>query len=141
MAKLQLNGFLEEVGGIHFVGTSGTTAKQLIVVRVPAWTNQFGEKQGEDELWQISLIGTAVDKFNIHNNRVGAKVKTEVYIRSNQYQSKKDQSIGYMVNINLASIEFLSPGQKPASNEIPAEYYEQRAAEITPDQPKEDLPF
>ena len=148
MPKIQLNGFLQEISNVQFVGANGTP-KQEIILLVPGFTNNFGEKIGQDDLWKISILGESIDKFNLYERHAGSKVKTEVYISSRQYTSKKDNSIGYMVNVNLANIEFLSNGQRTHSNDTPSatetiadpnrlpdEYFENRASEE-----KDDLPF
>jgi len=146
MPKIQLNGFLQEISNVQFVGANGTP-KQEIILLVPGFTNNFGEKIGQDDLWKISILGESIDKFNLYERHAGSKVKTEVYISSRQYTSKKDNTIGYMVNVNLASIEFLTSNQRASFNEptqsenripvddIPNEYLEQRSNEIEPDLP------
>jgi hypothetical protein len=147
MPKIQLNGFLQEISNVQFVGANGTP-KQEIVLLVPGFTNNFGEKIGQDDLWKISILGESIDKFNLYERHAGTKVKTEVYISSRQYTSKKDNSIGYIVNVNLASIEFLTSSQRSAANEprtptqtiadpnrLPDEYFENRSGEENGDLP------
>lgn len=105
MPKIPLNGFIQEVGNVQFVGNNNT-AKQEILLRVPGWRDEFGEQKGPDDFWKITIMGDKIDKWNIHERHIGSRVKTEVFINSRQYTSKKDNSIGYMVNVTLASIDF-----------------------------------
>lgn len=145
MPKIQLNGFIEEVSDIEYVGQNNLS-KQAIILMVPGYTDEYGEKKGKDEHYQISLLGDSVDKFNIHPRHVGSKVKTEVYIKSSRYTNKEGK-VGYIVNINLASIEFIQSQARPQANQS----YQQPvpgSTIVVPDQPQfnpgdndSDLPF
>lgn len=148
MPKVPLNGFIEDVGNVQFVGANNTP-KQEILLRVPAWRDNFGETKGTDDFWKITIMGDKIDRWNLHSRHIGSKVKTEVFIASKQYTSKKDSSIGYMVNVSLSSIEFVSAAQPHynqqsqqtahGSQPDPAlsspEYLNNRAGE------EDDLPF
>lgn len=112
MPKIPLNGFIEEVGNVHFVGQNNT-AKQEILLRVPAYRDEFGETKGPDDYWKIAIMGDKIDRFNIHSRHVGSRVKSEVFVNSRQYTSKKDNTVGYMVNVTLATIDFAAA---PAGN-------------------------
>ena len=145
MPKIPLNGFIEEVGNVHFVGNNNT-AKQEILLRVPGYRDEFGEQKGPDDFWKITIMGDKIDKWNIHSRHIGSKVKTEVFINSRQYVSKKDNSIGYMVNVTLATIDF-SQNSAPQKASNPVAYVQadqglndpiyqaQRAAEESEDFP------
>lgn len=147
MPKIPLNGFIEEVGNVSFVGANNT-AKQEILLRVPAWRDEFGETKGPDDYWKIAILGDKIDRFNIHSRHIGSRVKSEVFVNSRQYYSKKDNSVGYMVNVTLATIDFAAsqtPNNSRQNSQATAPtdqglndpaYQQQRAAEES-----EDLPF
>jgi hypothetical protein len=123
MPKVSLNGFVEKVGNVQFVGANNT-AKQSFILKVPGYTDSFGEKKGPDDFWEITVMGDSIDKFNLHSRHVGSKVKTEVYINSRMFVSKKEETLGkisYIVNVNLASIDFLEKASANQVNSAPAD--------------------
>jgi len=143
MPKIPLNGFVVDVSNVQFVGANGTP-KQEIVLRVPAYRDEFGEQKSPDDHWRIAILGERIDKFNLHQRHIGSRVKTEVFINSREYVSKKDSSTGYMVNVSLASIEFVAASANNHQKATAAQpdavlnepvYQANRAGE------EEDLPF
>lgn len=121
MPKLQLKGFIQEVSKIHFYGEKNFP-KQVILLMVPGYVDEFGEKKSPDDFWQISIMGDSIDKFNIHERHVGSKVVIEVYVNSRPYTNKTTQLTGYIVNVSLAKIEFLDqskPNHTPQGNHNP----------------------
>jgi hypothetical protein len=113
MAKVELKGFLLRVSNVETVGEK-QTQKQSILMKIPGYVNQFQEKVGEDEIWQIDLFNKAIDKFNLHTRHQGKKVKASVFINSRPWESK-DGKKGYILNANLGSLEFLESVETPAA--------------------------
>lgn len=105
MAKIELKGFLLRVSNIESVGAN-QTQKQSILIKVPGYTDSFGEKKSEDEIWQVDMFNKSIDKFNLHTRHQGQKVKATVYINSRAYETK-DGKKGFLLNSNLGAIEFL----------------------------------
>lgn len=111
MAKLQLKGIIYAVEKPLFVGEKNTE-KQLFYLKVPAYVDEFGDVRGRDELWQITVMGDNVRKFNLTTEVFeGKKAIVNLYVNSNYIEPKKgpegviERSEMYIVNLNLASIE------------------------------------
>ena len=110
MAKIQLEGFVVDVGTVQYVGVNNTP-KQNIIFKVPGYVDRFTGKQGQDDFWNITLMGTAIDKFNIHERHISLRAKAEVYVNSREYTSR-DGNIGYIVNVCLL---YTSPSPRDLS--------------------------
>jgi hypothetical protein len=130
--KAPLKGFLQEVGPLEEFGVN-KTLKQRITLFVPGWVNEFGEKKGKDNQWDIDIFGAdAIDRHNVQDRHVGAKVEVEVYIASTYYQSQSSGWTGCIVNVNLKSFKVLEAApEKGAPVEV----------QIKPSGEDDDLPF
>lgn len=116
MAKISLKGWLVNVGDLVEVGAN-RTIKQSVIIKVPGWVDQFGEKKGRDEYWEADMLNDAIDKFNIRDHQKNAKVEVELYVNSSWYENKETGKTGCIVNVRLASIKFLD---NVAKTEAPA---------------------
>ena len=138
MAKITLKGFIANVGEIEEVGAN-KTFKQSVILKVPGYVDQFGEKKGNDEYWDMVLLGAdKIDRFNIQNRHKGAKVSCDVYINSNWYENKATGKTGCIVNVNLAKIDFLDGSNLPKNE--PAKSTRQ-PVDFSADPIDDDLPF
>lgn len=134
MAELKspLKGFLQSVGPLEEVGAN-KTIKQRISVFVPGWINEFGEKKGKDQQWDIDIFGAeAIDRHNVQDRLVGSKVEVEVYISSTYYESQATGWTGCIYNTNLKSFKVL---------EVAPEKGAPPSVEAGADIPDDDLPF
>lgn len=131
MAKITLKGIIHEVGNIEYVGEK-EYPKQFIIIFVPEYVDEYGEKKGKDEHWQVTLFGNNVDKFNIQPRNLNAKVKVDLYLKSMKYEGR-DGKIGYMINADLASIEYVAAKPQDDSSPVPD------SVAANPDD--DDLPF
>lgn len=81
MAKLELKGTITNVGAVEQVGLKEMN-KQLIVLSVPAYTDSFGDKKGNDEDWLLEIIGDNVYNLSLTEQHIGKRVKCTVFVES-----------------------------------------------------------
>lgn len=110
MATLSLKGFLTSVLPIEEVGDNKTKI-QKVYIMVPGYVNQFQEKIGNDEIWELKVIGENVNKLNL---AVGdfdkKKVAVNCFINSRMFYKKEDISKKepiFNIEAVLSTIEFL----------------------------------
>lgn len=109
MAKIELKGTILRVLPVETVGTKNTK-KQSVIFQVPAFTDAFGEKKGEDEEWNLGVIGDKVDTMNLlSQNLQGKKAKVTVYINSKRITKTNGEEM-HIINANINAIEVV-PGQ------------------------------
>ena len=117
--KSTLKGIVKEVGPIETVGEKNTK-KQRIILFVPGYVDQFGDKKGRDEHWPLDVMGDNVEKLNIQKTAVKQKAEVTVYISGNVFDLKDFAGVGYAINATLAEIklmgEFANPAAAPATN-------------------------
>lgn len=130
--KVELKGILKDTGNIDFVGNNNTP-KQVIVVFVPGYRDEFGEQKNKDEYWQIDVIGQRVERYNINEAWLNKKVELSIYISGNQFERKDGSGFGYSYNDNLAEIKQVVPVSS-GQNTAPVD------ANAAPGQ-DDDLPF
>jgi hypothetical protein len=104
MAKIFLKGVVTEVTGIETVGANNTQ-RQSVMLFVPGYTDQFGDKKGIDEHWQLKMLGERIGKLNVLPTAVGQKAECTVYISSRSYT--KDDNTAYFIEAGLAEIKLL----------------------------------
>lgn len=105
--KIELKGFVNQVGPIETVGANNTK-KQQVIFFVPGYTDQFGDKVGRDEFWPLDVMGEKIQKLNITSNSVGQKAIATVYVSGNSFEKKDGTGMGYTINANLAEIKIMS---------------------------------
>lgn len=104
---IELKGFVEEVTPVVRKESAGkTTLVQALIVKVPGYTDQFGDKKGEDKLWQFTLFNEAIKKNALAENVfAGQKVRVEGYLDSKTYNSGGETK--FALNLNLRFVEIL----------------------------------
>jgi hypothetical protein len=75
---------------------------QEIIVRVPARTNEFGDKIGEDDHFQVTAWkDEKIEKLKPFN--AGAKVEVAVFMNGREFTTTAGDP-GYGINMNLHEI-------------------------------------
>jgi hypothetical protein len=115
--KAILKGVIKEVGAIETVGEK-LTKKQRIILFVPGYVDQFGEKKGRDEHWPLDVMGDNVAKLNLQNTAVKQKVECTVYISGNVFDKVDLSGVGYAINANLVEVKMLGEFANPAANPV-----------------------
>jgi hypothetical protein len=90
MAKIELKGFIESIGVEAKLGDNQTRV-QRVIFRVPAYTDQFGDKKGQDEYWDLGVMGSKIDELNLANKILPSKkAVATVYVNSKFWYKKED---------------------------------------------------
>lgn len=104
--KIQLKGFVHKVSPVVSKASADRTnfnQEQSIIVMVPGYTDQFGDKQGKDEFWEFKLFNDRIDRFNIRSHFEGKKVIVDGFLNSRSY--KKNGEDAYILSLSLADIK------------------------------------
>lgn len=105
MARIELKGTFISVGPIMKIGEKETPIQNFIF-KEPGYTDQFGDKKSDDEIWKIQVMGESVTKHNLTPVLEGKKATLTVYINSRHIISKdpaKDDL--YIINAGLSKYE------------------------------------
>lgn len=132
MAKIELKGTIQKVGPIQTVGGQGTK-KQVVILKVPAFRDQFGDQVGKDEEWELQVFGDRVKNFNLNGALHGKRAKCTVYVNSKKFVKQSDGTEGYAINATLGAIEVVAAA-RPAAVPEPAPVG-------TGNEADDDLPF
>lgn len=104
MIKESQIGFIKTVGEITYVGNA-QTPKQIVVLHIPGYDYQDRTIPPED--WEMTLLGAAVDRHNIHQRSVGEKAKVTMVITSKEWHNTETGKTFYNVNCLLREIQWL----------------------------------
>jgi len=133
MAKIELKGVIRQVTPVTTVGANNTK-KQSVILFIPAYVDEFGDKKGQDEMYELGIIGDAVAKLNLTAAAVNQKAKCTVYISGREF-TKEDKTM-YFISANLNAIELLGEAKKSTSPaELPA------PVDVSSKPEDDDLPF
>lgn len=113
MAKIELKGIIQKVGQVQTVGNNGTK-KQSMILKVPAFRDQFGDVVGKDEEWELQVFGDRIQKFNLSGAMHGKRAKCTVFVNSNKFIKNSDQSEGYAINATLGAVELVEAPRQTA---------------------------
>jgi hypothetical protein len=102
MAKLELKGVFTEVGAVRTVGEKETRIQDLMFL-VPAYRDGYGEVKGDDEVWNVQVMGKRIDDLKLDATFVGKKAKLTCFANSKTFT--KDGKTSIFVNISLGSLE------------------------------------
>lgn len=105
MAKIELKGMFVSVNPAIVVGENKTLV-QKVIFKVPAYTDQFGEKKGKDELWEIQVIGDNVEKHNLTTDLEDKKAILDVFINSKYITTGEGSATRDMYIINAVLHKF-----------------------------------
>lgn len=104
MAKIELRGIVKEVTEIENVGKDGTTKKQSLILFVPGYVDQFGDKKGEDEDWCLDIFNKKIESLALNDNLLDKRVVCTVYV-SSRFVKMDDGREFYIINSNLGDIK------------------------------------
>lgn len=109
MPKITLKGTFISVTPARKVGETGKEIFiQDLIFKVPGYVDSFGDKKGQDEYWQIQIIGEDnVRKHNLSIDLETQKATLNVWINSKylpgtQENKKPDM---YIINAVLADYQ------------------------------------
>jgi hypothetical protein len=104
MAVLQLKGKIIAVGGVTEVGQNNLK-KQLIHFQIPARRDDFGEVRGEDEIWELSVLGDKIEKLAFKPEMELKKATMNCFINSKTIPKTDEKPEMYIINVVIASFE------------------------------------
>lgn len=104
MPKATLKGIIQEVTPVETYGTDNQGRRQSIILFVPGYVDQFGDKKGADEHWSIDAYNDKIEAHGLATLQKESRVEVEFYISSRQYDRKDGAGKGYMVSNRLASV-------------------------------------
>lgn len=106
--KITQNAIIKVIGPVLYE-TFGNKMqdKQQLILLVPGYVNQFGERQGKDEYWEYTLTGKLVKEIDLAKNfKPDDKITVEGYLNSQSYQVETAKPYSY--KIRLATIKLFS---------------------------------
>lgn len=98
--KLEFKGFLHKIEDAREVGD---TTIQDVIIRKPAFTDEFGDKRGKDDYYQCTVFN---DKTALLDTlKVGDRVSVTAYLNGREFDKKDEGGKGYSNNITINKIE------------------------------------
>lgn len=74
--KVEIKGFVHSVGAVQ---EFQKFVMQDVVIRKPAWVNEFGEKVGEDGFYKMTIFNSDIEKYKPVLVE-GARVQADCYL-------------------------------------------------------------
>lgn len=100
---------VEIKGIVHHVGQVQVFEKfkmQEIIIRKPAYVDEFGDKKGDDQFFPVTLFNTDIEKYDAFNKLAGKKVTAVCYLNG---RSKIDMgATKYFLQLKPQSISTMS---------------------------------
>ena len=116
MAKTTLKGIIREIKPEETYGDKNQFRQQNIILFVPGFINQFGEKVGPNEEWELEAANQRIDALKVADLTVGEKVEIETWLAGVGYDRKDGSGRGYFIRARIGSI--ISHG-KQEDNDLP----------------------
>jgi len=106
--KITIKGFVQAVTPVLTKLNGNTTFRiQSLIIMIPGYQNEFGEKVGKDETWQVDITNDQIEKHNLSAKNIdGKKIEVNAYLNSRTY--KKDGADAYALQIRLADYKLLN---------------------------------
>jgi hypothetical protein len=114
MAKLEIKAIIKHVGEVE---TFTNYFKQRIIVMVPGYVDQFGDKKGKDEYWPVDIFGDKIDRYNLRPSHVNEKADVKLFVAGSRFEKKDGTGVGYAINCNLDSITLLGQSTAPVEED------------------------
>jgi single-stranded DNA-binding protein len=110
--KFTQSGIVEEISAIITKTTSASSFRmQTLIIVVPAWTDQFGEKKDKDQFWEFTIYNAAADgEALLSRFQKGDRVTVEAYLNSREFRFKPNGP--YTYETRIASVKTYEPKQK-----------------------------
>jgi len=100
---IEIKALVEKINPAYTKSGNGKeTLVQTIILKVPGYVDQFGDKKGDDEYFEATLFNDKIKKLNLDPYELeGAKVKAKCFLNSNYYKEKNT----YILNLLLHTLE------------------------------------
>lgn len=122
MATTIIKGVVKDILPIEHYGEGNVGRRQTLVVFVPGYVDQYGEKKAKDEEWGVDIYNARIEHFALNSNCISKKADVEVYLTGRRWQT--DEKSGYSVSVTLKSIQLgdavqIDGIQPPTDDDLP----------------------
>lgn len=118
MATTSLKGIVKEILPVEYYGEGNSFRKQTLVLFIPGYTNQYGEKKGADQTWGIDVHNEKIEEFGLNSNCIGKKADVEAYLTGKEFDKKEQQGKWYAISARLKSIKLGDTVFTQADNDL-----------------------
>lgn len=106
MAKIILKGIVKRVmPAVNYGSGSQAGRRQSVILFVPGYTDEFGDKKGQDEEWQLDIFNEKIEKLALNTNLHEKRVEAVVYVNSRKFQKRDTGEDMWMMSANLGSLK------------------------------------
>lgn len=105
MAKAILKGTVKEVKPVETYGDTNQYRKQAVILFIPGYVNEFGEKMGADEEWELEAANQRIESLKIADLQIGERLEVTTYISSSGYDRKDGTGRGYFIRARIGDIK------------------------------------
>lgn len=102
MPRIELKGKFLAVMPIETVGND--LQKQTIFFELPGYTDEYGDKKGKDEIWEIDCLGDNIAKQKLDATFEQKKAKLTIWVNSKEVKMP-DNKKAYFLNAVLSSYQ------------------------------------
>lgn len=106
MARLKLRGKFVAISEPKEMGQNKTMVQNVHLL-VPGYVDEFGDKKGNDEVWEFSVIGDNISKLALSESLILKKADVKIYLNSNTLPKTETRPELYIINCVLASYELI----------------------------------
>lgn len=103
MATTILKGIVQSVK-VETYGDDQSGKRQTIIVFVPGYTDQYGEKKAADEVYEVNQFNKSIEKNVITSADVNRKIDIEAYLKGREFDKKDGSGKAYIIGLNLKSM-------------------------------------
>ncbi len=107
MATTSFKGIVKAVETSNYGEGANTGTRQSIIVFVPGYVNQFGEKKGADNIFQVDQFNDAIKENPISKEDIDRKIELEVWLSGRSYERKDQQGWGYSIGMRVKTMKLL----------------------------------
>ncbi len=103
--KVEIKGTIHSVSGSEKKSEKFTVQNLLILV--PGYTDEFGDKVGKDQFFQIQVVNKMIDDLQLDKKK-GSKGKFTCYLNSNESVKEK---VSYFLQLTLKECELVAAAE------------------------------
>lgn len=110
MAKFNLKGIVKRVMPVANYGSGDSAGRrQSVILFVPGYVDQFGDKKGQDEECQLDIFNDKIDKMGLNTNLHEKRVEVLVYVDSRKFQKRDTGEDMWMISARLGDLRLHEP--------------------------------
>lgn len=113
MATTTFRGIVKKVFIENYGEVSNPGKRQTLIILVPGYVDQYGEKRGADEMYEINQFNESINKNPISADDIDRKIEVEVYLKGREFDKKDGSGKAYAVGLNVKSFTLREKTQYP----------------------------